>query len=108
MAFFTRFGASITSGVSQMSGYSNVRDTNRLHHSFLFCVAALEKPLSPTASPAEISARIELSNSVDLMRSELSNRGCNFETQNTLFTDFEGVQPPPRSGEVATPSYLGI
>ena len=91
-----------------MSGYTNVRDTNRLHESCLFCISALEKPMSQTSSPADKAARVELENSVAMMRSELATRGVSLETQTSLFIGQEGVQPSPRSGALATPSYLGI
>ncbi len=90
-----------------MSGYSNARDTNRLFESCLFCASALEKPVSQTSSPAEKAARVELQNSVTMMRSELTTRGVSLETQASLFIGSEGVQAAPRSGALATPSYLG-
>jgi hypothetical protein len=108
MAVWSRLSSTFTEGMSQMSGYSNVRDTNRLRESCLFCVSALEKPMSQTSSPAEKAARLELTNNVAMMRSELTTLGVSLETQTSLFIGSEGVQASPRSGALATPSYLGI
>jgi hypothetical protein len=105
MAFWTRFSSTFTEGMSQMSGYSNLRDTNRLRESCLFCISALEKPMSQTSSPAEKAARIELANSVAMMRSELTTRGVSLETQTSLFIGSEGVQASPRSGALGNWGY---
>lgn len=91
-----------------MSGYGNARDTNRLRESCVFCVSALQKPISQSASPAEKAARAEFENSVSMMRLELTTRGVSLETQTSFFIGSEGVHASPRSGALATPSYLGI